>query len=62
MATLGPVGMPVFSTESTEKSVGFMVAGSMARSMRLLGSWIVEARAPDVNAVMTRKDFIVGVA
>lgn len=59
MGMLGPVGIPVFSTDSTENSVGFIVAGSIARSMRF-GSWIAEARAPEVKAIKMKRDFIVG--
>jgi hypothetical protein len=61
VGTLGPVGIPVFSTDSTENSVGFMVAGSMSRSMRF-GNWIAEARAPvAVKAVRRMRDFIIAV-
>lgn len=61
MGTLGPVGIPVFSTDSTENSVGFIVVGSISRSIRWLGSWIAEARALEVKAVRTRKNFIIAV-
>jgi hypothetical protein len=60
VGTLGPVGIPVFSTDSTENSVGFMVAGSMSRSMRF-GNWIAEARAPVIEVVRRMRDFIVAV-
>jgi len=59
MGALGPVGIAVLSTDKTERSVGFMVAGSMARSWRL-GNWIADAKAPvEAKAMRMEMDFIV---
>ena len=59
MGALGPVGIAVLSTDKTERSVGFMVAGSMARSWRL-GKLIADAKAPvEAKAMRMQMDFIV---
>lgn len=64
---LGVVGMAVLSTDRMENWVGSMVAGSMARFMRvsamatlLWGSWTAEARAKVARESLS-VDFIVGV-
>ena len=53
------MGIAVLSTDKTERSVGFIVAGSTARSWRL-GKWIADAKAPvEAKAMRMEMDFIV---